>query len=419
MNLIAADGEVWRKHRRVMGPAFNGKLYDLVWKETLDTYREMVSAEGWLGKSSVEIPAVQRLTFKPPRASNGRFTIQEALQIVTERNLLLSVLPKWARLRIPFFGMRRTMEAFDLMTEFMHSQVQERKREIHTKGEEDLESDVFTMLVRANEDEGSKLKLEDDELVSYALDFIDQKFKPHADIKIGNVWSLLFAGHETTAHTLAATIGHLAVHEVIQADVHKHIIDVIGDDPQPSPESYSKLEKVLAVFYEALRLYPAGHILIREASEDTVLDIPKPHGQEGNITIPVEKGVQVSLNFFRVGQSSNLYLPLKVIVDMVGVQYNPRYFDEPEKFKPSRWCGVPAESEIFSAFSIGARACLGRKFAIVESICFLTMLLRDYKVEPLLLPNETRDQWAKRVLDAKLVITLGIKDVPVRLVSRK
>lgn len=34
-------------------------------------------------------------------------------------------------------------------------------------------------------------------------------------------------------------------------------------------------------------------------------------------------------------------------------EYNSRYFDEPGKFKPSRWYGVPADSEMFTAFSIG------------------------------------------------------------------
>lgn len=38
----------------------------------------------------------------------------------------------------------------------------------------------------------------------------------------------------------------------------------------------------------------SGHILFREAAEDTVLEIPKPHGQVGTTTIPVPKGVQVS-----------------------------------------------------------------------------------------------------------------------------
>jgi hypothetical protein len=38
----------------------------------------------------------------------------------------------------------------------------------------------------------------------------------------------------------------------------------------------------------------SGHILIREAAEDTILEIPKPHGEVGTTTIPVSKGVQVS-----------------------------------------------------------------------------------------------------------------------------
>ena len=33
-------------------------------------------------------------------------------------------------------------------------------------------------------------------------------------------------------------------------------------------------------------------------------------------------------------------------------EYNPRYFDEPEKYRPSRWYGI-SNDEAFSAFSIG------------------------------------------------------------------
>ncbi len=39
--------------------------------------------------------------------------------------------------------------------------------------------------------------------------------------------------------------------------------------------------------------------------------------------------------------------------EMRFLEYNPRYFEEPEKFKPSRWYGVPAESDMFTAFSVG------------------------------------------------------------------
>lgn len=81
MNLFAAEGDTWRKHRRVMGPAFNNELcvlllhviysshmspyrYRLVWTQTMKTYRDMVTSEKWEGKASVSVPVIQELTFK-------------------------------------------------------------------------------------------------------------------------------------------------------------------------------------------------------------------------------------------------------------------------------------------------------------------------------------------------------------------
>jgi len=61
---------------------------------------------------------------------------------------------------------------------------------------------------------------------------------------------------------------------------------------------------------------------------------------------------------------------------------------------------------------------LGRKFGMTESIAFLTLLLRGWKVEPLLVNGETREQWRARVSEATLVLTLGVADMPIRLVRR-
>ncbi|GLB42270.1 putative cytochrome P450 [Lyophyllum shimeji] len=370
MNLVAADGDMWRKHRRIMGPAFNNKLYQMVWTETLETYREMIAAEGWSKKDLINVPVVQTLTFKlalliigkcgfgfsfnwtaPPTAPDGTMSVQEALRIVADSHMLAIFAPKWL-LALPFRRLREIGEAHDQLMGFMRSQVANRKAEI--SAHESTKNDAFTMLVKANEEESTKLQLDDQEL-------------------IGNVFIMLFAGHETTAHTLAATLGFLGLYQDMQQETVEQIVSVVGWDRDPVFEDYAKLDKVLAVFYEALRMFPAGHILIREATEDTVLQIPNPPGQEGTTPFPVPKGVQV-------------------MVDMVGVQYNPRYFDEPEKYKPSRWYGISNESEAFSAFSIGPRACIGRRFATTEAVAFLTMLLRDWEVEPILKQGETKEQ---------------------------
>ncbi|KAF9010234.1 cytochrome P450 [Cyathus striatus] len=400
MNLIAADKEMWRKHRRIMGPAFTQQLYQMVWEQTIETYREMISVEGWADKQSVEVMSVQSLTFKlafliigkcgfgfsfnwaePPSSPDGSMSIQEALRVVADDHMLAIFLPNWIK-RLPFRRLRILKTAHEQLMGFMQEQVSQKRAEIRGRDSVDKgKSDVFTMLVKANEDEAGKFRLDDEEL-------------------IGNVFIMLFAGHETTAHSLAATLGFLSLHQDIQQEVLEQIIEVVGWNRVPVLGDYSKLNKVLAVFYEALRMFPAGHVMIREASEDTVLNIPNPPGEEGSTSMPIPKGVQV-------------------VVDMIGVQYNPRYFDEPNDYKPSRWYGVSNESEAFSAFSVGPRACIGRKFATTESVCFLTLLLRDWRVEPVLEKGETLDAWKQRVLDAKVILTLGVADVPIHFVRRK
>lgn len=49
----------------------------------------------------------------------------------------------------------------------------------------------------------------------------------------------------------------------------------------------------------------------------------------------------------------------------------------------------------------------------------MTMLLRDYKVEPLLKGKETPEQWKTRVLDGRLGLTLGVKEVPITFARRR
>jgi hypothetical protein len=39
----------------------------------------------------------------------------------------------------------------------------------------------------------------------------------------------------------------------------------------------------------------AGHVLIREALEDTIVTVPNPVGEEGSQTVPIPKGTQVRL----------------------------------------------------------------------------------------------------------------------------
>ncbi|EGN98796.1 hypothetical protein SERLA73DRAFT_54040, partial [Serpula lacrymans var. lacrymans S7.3] len=425
-NIISAEQGAWRKYRRVVGPAFNNETYALVWSESLRSYHDMMAAEGWDKKQVVEIYSMQRITSKfalliisscgfglpftwesPPIESESSVTIQDAIY-TTARSLAFVRAPGWAWY-LPVPWIQHTRKAFDTMRTFMQNHAQSRREDIRSRKKEhdDWRKDVFNLLAQANDDEG-KLSLNDHELVSLR----DRCW-------IGNVFVLLSAGHETTAYTLAATLALLALNPTIQSEVVEHIQEIVGER-EPTFQDYAKLDKVLGAFYEGLRMFPAGALVIREARQDTTLVYPRINssGNEESIFLPVAKGTHI-------------------LVDMVGVQRNPRYFLDPDVYRPSRWYaknknrsapedgGKPItrptlhDSEEFTAFSVGPRACIGRKFATTEAVCLLTLLLRDWQVEPLLRTDETIEEWRERVMQVTMTQTaMGIKDVPLRFIKR-
>ena len=67
---------------------------------------------------------------------------------------------------------------------------------------------------------------------------------------------------------------------------------------------------------------------------------------------------------------------------------------------------------------IGHRACIGRKFSTVEAVSFLSILLRDWKVDPLLSDGETIQSWTDRVFKGTTAMLLGISDVPLKFSRR-
>ncbi|CCM03425.1 uncharacterized protein FIBRA_05556 [Fibroporia radiculosa] len=401
-NLFTAERDVWLRHRKIIGPAFNNDMYSLVWEQTVGIYHDIVKHEGWLDRMIVQIPIVQNFTSKlafliiavcgfgmkaswsdETNTHRGDMSISEALRIFTMPSVF-RFFPAFAS-KWPIKALREISTARHLLDSYMRDQVDERRELVKTQITMNEESgrDIFSLLVRANElnarsAQDWKMMLTDNELIS-------------------NVFLLLFAGHETTAHTLAATFALLAVHQDVQDDIHRQIIDVVGPDRDPTADEYHKLNKVLNAFYEAGRMFPASFLMVREAAEDTSLVIPNsPGGGETTIVVPQGTGM---------------------IIDTLGMENNPRYYPEPTKFMPSRWEGED-KADLVTGFSFGQRNCIGRRFSQTEAVAFLTMWLRDWKVEPLLNPGETINGWRARVLEAQFFFTLGVKDVPILLKRR-
>ncbi|KAJ7288676.1 cytochrome P450 [Mycena rebaudengoi] len=389
-NMFGLNGAEWSRHRRIVNPAFAPETYAIVWDEATSLYQDMTQGEGW--RDNAMIPDTHNITskfalilisrcgFGTPVAWNwtspsSGVHVGEALAIVSDSMIARMLIPRWMYgLRIPSLLTIET--AYISLRQFMRDLIQDRKEELFTNQDgKNQHKDVFRLMVRASESEGG-LRLSDEELT-------------------GNTFLMLFAGHETTARALDATMGFLALYEDIQEEVYQEIKSVAAADGKLNFNDLSRLKKVQACFLEAERLFPAAYVLFRQTTETVVLKTDEEDGHGGQLILEPDT---------------------MVAIDVVGLHYNAKYFPEPEEFCLSRWYGVP-ESEM-TMFSMGPRVCIGRRFALTEGVAFLGNLLRDWKLHVDLNPGETRAQWRERVMVGNAGMTLGVGTVPVRLTHR-
>ncbi|KAJ7768297.1 cytochrome P450 [Mycena metata] len=389
-NIVAASGDMWKRHRRIVAPALTSKTYALLIIETIATYREMVDAEGWRDNDHISVTDFNRLPRKlaliliarcgfglpmpwvDAPTENG-LTFGKSLTIVTETVIPRLVIPTWLY-KFPIERIRIIEAAWSGLGSFMHTFLESRKDELQATDDRQR-GDILSRLVTAMDSVG-KVSLNEQEV-------------------LGNIFTLMFAGHETTASVITATLGYLAIYEDEQEKAYAEIIKVIPERQDPTMDVLQNLPHLLACFHEAMRIYPAGVAIVRELTEDITIKVKRPTEEQ----LTLQQGTLV-------------------VVDMIALHHNPNVFSEPDVFRPSRWYGVP-EHDI-SMFGMGPRACIGRKFSHTEALCFLFLFLRDWKISVPLRDGETRKEYEERVMGKAGMegLVLGVGPISLKMTRR-
>ncbi|KAI6184920.1 hypothetical protein M3Y97_00648700 [Aphelenchoides bicaudatus] len=194
--------------------------------------------------------------------------------------------------------------------------------------------------------------------------------------------TIVFAGHDTTAHALSWAVWCFATHPEIQQRVYDELIEHFGEsDSGFCTKQLKELKYFDMCFKEVLRLFPpvpAVQRFIKNELEMCGHVIPRLT----SLTIPI-----------------------------ILLHRNPRVFKEPNVFNPENFAdGKEYPALGFIPFSAGPRNCVGQKFAKMEVKIMLAHLLFNFRVE-----TDTKFEDNKMMFEVVLRPSLG---VPVRLVKR-
>ena len=329
--LLTTEDPLHLERRRLMQPAFHRSRV-ASYASTIVAEAQRV-AERWAGRTTLDVGAEMKVltlavvgeTLFGADVRGSADAVVRVLERFLERGstfgaVLLSAAPLVAALRrrgagTSFFFRRERAEL-----EAIIAPIVERRRA------RDGGLDLLSTLLAARDDAGGKL---DDAALR------------------SEVVTLVLAGHETTSNALTWAWLLLARHPAAERRMHAELDAVLGGRA-PSFEDVPHLRYTAHVFSEALRLFPPVPAFARRP------------------LVPIE------LDGFTVAAGTSIYVSPHV------TQRNPRYFDEPDAFRPERWEDAAPPRFAYFPFGGGSKRCIGEPLAELEGVLILATLAQRY-----------------------------------------
>ena len=202
----------------------------------------------------------------------------------------------------------------------------------------------------------------------------------------GNVLTMLLAGEDTTANTLAWMIWLLHGNPNAAQRAEDEVSTVLdGSEVPRQHEDLSRLEFVEACAHETMRMKPVAPLIIQQAVRDT---------EVAGIALP----------------AGTLVMCLMRPAAMAD-----QHFPEATSFLPQRWlAGVSASSakRVAMPFGAGPRMCPGRYLALAEIKMVAAMLFSSFAIETVLTPDggEAEERLALTMSPVGLKLRLRLKE---------
>ena len=321
--LIVSDGDVWRRSRRMIQPAFSRQ----------NVHRLM--------KVMVECCDRRAVHWAELAANNELCNITSETSDFALELILISVFSSDYETRImaegqnPFAFLSRDSTR-DLSVVMKVRHLRELLRSIiddRRAGKGSDEFDFLSMYLLATDKEG----------------------QPFSDAELlDELMTLIVAGFETSANTLNWVWYLIARHSDVEAKLIAEAAEHLPNVSALSAESLAAMQYTQQVLEEALRLYPPVWLFTRRSHE---LD---------------------ELDDFDVAPDTDIYLSPFIL------HRTEHYWSDPERFDPDRFASTdkPKKDRPFFPFSLGPRRCLGEYFSFLEMKVHLGLLLPRFRMQP-------------------------------------
>lgn len=349
--VFAAEGEAWRRQRRMVMAAFDSghvKAYfpSLLtvttrlrgrWQKAARA-RHSIDLQSDLMRFTVD--AVAGLAFGADinTLESDENVIQRHLDKIFPAlfNRMLSPIPYWRYVRLPADRrLDRSVLAVKAAIQGFVAQARERMRADPTLRERPR--NLLEAMIAAADAEGSGL---DDRDVA------------------GNVLTMLLAGEDTTANTLAWTIYLLKRNPRTLQRAADEVWRFIGHSAAFTLDQIGALEYIEACAHETMRLKPAAPVLGLQALRDTIV---------GDVRVPAGTLIWGVVRHDSIDE---------------------RYFPNAADFDPTRWMAGDGAARATGAagrasmpFGAGPRMCPGRYLALLEIKMAIAMLLGAFEID--------------------------------------
>ncbi|MFX0578466.1 cytochrome P450 [Nocardia nepalensis] len=322
-----ANGDEWRRVRRVLNPKFTERGLAPLNELMVDQITEVVDSwQRFVGGTPVNMQdeltiltmsvmlrtmftrPVPRSTVEPLARHFADLTAGMAISMFT------TTLPP----QVPRPYGRRTAGAYAAIMSYIDEMVADRRRNPIPDG------DLLSMVLDASFDDGTTLTEE------------------HVRREL---MGLIIGGYETTAAVMSWVLARLPFAPAAQARAYAEV-DALGGN-QVSRDDLDNLGYLRACFDEAQRLqgFPLN---ARQATEDDEI---------GGFRIPAGTVIGVS------GYT---------------LHHDPRFWRDPNAFDPSRFLDEEVNDYAFLPMGIGPRRCLGFRMAYMVGLCTLATAFQRY-----------------------------------------